>query len=167
MELIPILSFIILVATISTFILAVGAYVLYKIRERKGVTSQAPQPSAIPAELIAPAPLMTERLTGERRTHEASQQEYGYDYQRQPSYGQHEDPLRGPELRPTFVNTPASTYTESRYTESRYQKPTGEQQRNFNQDHISTKKKFMRYTNEGYVEPTPQEKKQEDNLRWR
>ena len=36
MELIPILSLIILVATISTFILAVGAYILYKIRERKG-----------------------------------------------------------------------------------------------------------------------------------
>lgn len=35
MELIPILSTIILVATISTFILAVGAYILYKIRERK------------------------------------------------------------------------------------------------------------------------------------
>lgn len=35
MELIPILSTIILVATISTFILAVGAYILYKIRESK------------------------------------------------------------------------------------------------------------------------------------
>ncbi len=35
MELIPILSTIILVATISTFILAVGAYILYKIREGK------------------------------------------------------------------------------------------------------------------------------------
>lgn len=40
MELIPILSTIILVATISTFILAVGAYILYKIRERK--TQQIP-----------------------------------------------------------------------------------------------------------------------------
>jgi hypothetical protein len=162
MELIPILSFIILVATISTFILAVGAYVLYKIRERKGVTSQAPQPAAIPAELIAPAPLMAERHTAERRTYETPQQEYGYDYQRQPSYGPPEDLSRGPELRPTFVNTPAPNYTESRY-----QKPTSEQQRSSNQDRTSTKKKFMRYTNEGYIEPTPQEKKQEDNLRWR
>ncbi len=42
MELIPILSTIILVATISTFILAVGAYILYKIRERK--TQQIPGP---------------------------------------------------------------------------------------------------------------------------
>ena len=35
MELIPILSTIILVATISTFILAVGAYILYKVQEKK------------------------------------------------------------------------------------------------------------------------------------
>jgi len=35
MELITILSTIILVATISTFILSIGAYILYKIRSRK------------------------------------------------------------------------------------------------------------------------------------
>jgi hypothetical protein len=35
MELIPILSTIILVATISTFILAVGAYILYKLQEKR------------------------------------------------------------------------------------------------------------------------------------
>ena len=35
MELIPILSTIILVATISTFVLAVGAYILYKVQEGK------------------------------------------------------------------------------------------------------------------------------------
>ena len=35
MELIPVLSTIILVATISTFLLAIGAYILYKIREEQ------------------------------------------------------------------------------------------------------------------------------------
>jgi Na+-transporting NADH:ubiquinone oxidoreductase subunit NqrC len=35
MELIPILSTIILVATISTFILAIGAYILFKIQEKR------------------------------------------------------------------------------------------------------------------------------------
>jgi len=35
MELVPILSTIILVGTIATFILAVAAYILYKIRERR------------------------------------------------------------------------------------------------------------------------------------
>lgn len=166
MELIPILSLIILVATISTFILAVGAYILYKVRERKGVLAQAPQPSAIPAELIAPAPLVSEQRTQtpERRTFEvvAPQQEAGYEYQRQPTYGGREEPARGPELRPTYVgNAPA--YSEG----SRYQKPTGENVRKTESDKSAAKKKFMRYTNEGYVEPSGREKKQEDNLRWR
>ncbi len=146
MELIPILSLIILVATISTFILAVGAYILYKVRERKGISAQAPQPSAIPAELVTPAPLIVEqRITPERRTFEAQnpQQEYM------------REPVRGPELKPTFVS---STPTQE---DPRYQRSTAESER------ATGKKKFVRYTNEGYVEPTRQDKKQEDNLRWR
>ncbi len=54
MELIPILSTIILVATISTFILAIGAYILYKVRERKGETIQARKPAAMQGELLTP-----------------------------------------------------------------------------------------------------------------
>lgn len=53
MELIPILSTIILVATIMTFILAIGAYVLYKIRERRGQTASVEYPSRINAELVS------------------------------------------------------------------------------------------------------------------
>jgi hypothetical protein len=165
MELIPILSLIILVATISTFILAVGAYILYKVRERKGVTAQAPQPAAIPAELIAPAPLMTEQriVTPERRTFEApgNQPEYGYEYQRQSGYAPQEEQSRGPELRPTFVGTNPS------YSESRYQRPTAETGRSYEPERNGNKKKFVRYTNEGYTEPSRQEKRQEDNLKWR
>lgn len=163
MELIPILSLVILVATISTFILAVGAYILYKVRERKGTTAQAAQPSAIPAELVAPAPLMQEQriITPERRTFEqqSPQQEYGYEYQRQPAYIPQEEQSRGPELKPTYVGS-APTYEQRR---------TGENLRT-NESERSTsgsKKKYMRYTNEGYIEPTRQERKQEDNLRWR
>ena len=142
MELIPILSLIILVATISTFILAVGAYILYKVRERKGITAQAAQPAAIPAELITPAPLITEqRMTPERRTFEAQ------TYQQEPT----RESSRGPELKPTFVGS-APTYEQRPATES--ERATG-------------RKKFVRYTNEGYVEPTRPDKKQEDNLRWR
>jgi hypothetical protein len=165
MELIPILSLIILVATISTFILAVGAYILYKVRERKGVASQAPQPAAVPAELVMPAPLVTEQriISPERRTFESpGQQEYGYEYQRPSGYGPPEEPNRGPELRPTFVGPPSSGYSETRY-----QKPTGESSRNHEPERNTNKKKFVRYTNEGYVEPNRQDKKQEDNLRWR
>ncbi len=55
MELIPILSTIILVATISTFILAIGAYILYKIRESRGEHYVAAGPSEVRAELVTPA----------------------------------------------------------------------------------------------------------------
>lgn len=165
MELIPILSLIILVATISTFILAVGAYILYKVKERKGVTAQAPQPSAIPGELITPAPLAVERKTSpqEKRTFDVvtPQQDYGYDYQHQQSYYQPSEDMKGPELRPTYVGSGPPQ------AESRYKRPTEEQNKTGIGERYSSKRKFLRYTSEGYIEPKQQDKKQEDNLRWR
>ncbi|MBX3008415.1 MAG: hypothetical protein KF816_10350 [Melioribacteraceae bacterium] len=158
MELIPILSLIILVATISTFILAVGAYILYKVREKKGVSAQAAQPAALPAELIAPAPLVTEgRVGGERRTMDTRP---GYEYQRQQQGYANEDAAKGPELRPTFVGA-APTNVEQRY--ERYTREDAKQ----HEPEQNSKRKFMRYTQEGYVEPAKTERKQEDNLRWR
>ena len=62
MELIPILSTIILVATISTFILAVGAYILYKIREGKYQQAPAPAPEMEHAELVEPEELPREKI---------------------------------------------------------------------------------------------------------
>lgn len=66
MELIPILSTIILVATIATFILAVAAYILYKIRERRAragrsasnaATVTVDTPVVMPGHtLVAPTP---------------------------------------------------------------------------------------------------------------
>jgi hypothetical protein len=166
MELIPILSLIILVATISTFILAVGAYILYKVRERKGILAQAPQPSAIPAELIAPLPIAYEQkeLTPVRRTFEVAtpQQEYGYEYQRKPTFAGKQETAKGPELKPTYVGAAPTNYEGTRY-----QKPTGENVRSTASDKAEAKKKFVRYTNEGYIAPGGKEKKQEDNLKWR
>ncbi len=164
MELIPILSLIILVATVSTFILAVGAYILYKVRERKGIEAQAPQPVAIPAELVAPAPLAAEQraATKERKTFEVvqPQQEFGFEYQRAAPYEQEES--RGPELRPTFVSG-----GPRQYQESEFQRRTEEQFPGSIAERYSPKKKFVRYTSEGYEESVKQNKKQEDNLRWR
>jgi hypothetical protein len=54
MELIPILAFIILVATIITFIFATGAYMLFKIRERKGNVESKPQQPNFKAEVVTP-----------------------------------------------------------------------------------------------------------------
>jgi len=147
MELIPILSLIILFATISTFILAVGAYVLYKIRERKGQLRKAAAPATIQAELITPAPLVGEQRntqTSSRRTF--TDEQYGTkDSMVETSAGT----SAGPQMRPTFVS--------SSYGESQYQKDSGKSS--------SSRRKFMRYTNE--ENSNQQENKQEDNLRWR
>ena len=59
MELVPILSTIILVGTVATFILAVAAYILYKIRERRGrdetPSYRVAQPE--PHVLVTPQPV--------------------------------------------------------------------------------------------------------------
>lgn len=165
MELIPILSLIILVATISTFILAVGAYILYKIRERKGKVSQAPQPAAIPAELVSPAPLMAEQAmtqTSVRRTVVEEQFPTRTTApERQPMYmTAHEEVQRpGPEMRPTYVTPPAAATSYS--AEGKYQKQATKA--------TAEAKKFMRYTQEGYVDPGKEKKKKEEkeSLKWR
>ena len=59
MELVPILSTIILVGTIATFILAVAAYVLYKVREAQGRKAKAAAAANAPAgEAPPPEPHM-------------------------------------------------------------------------------------------------------------
>ena len=55
MELIPILSTIILVATISTFILAIGAYILYKVQETKSEQYSRKEVEQEQAEHLEPA----------------------------------------------------------------------------------------------------------------
>ena len=62
MELIPILSTIILVATISTFILAVGAYILFKIREGKAHKQPVNEPTKLYADYIVPKEQQVKKL---------------------------------------------------------------------------------------------------------
>ncbi len=54
MELIPVFAFIVLVASIATFIFSIAAYILYKIRERKGRFNTQAHPKAFQAELVSP-----------------------------------------------------------------------------------------------------------------
>lgn len=54
MELIPIFAFIVLVASIATFIFSLAAYVLFKVREKRGKYVSNPHPKAFKAELVAP-----------------------------------------------------------------------------------------------------------------
>ncbi len=161
MELIPILSLIILVATISTFILAVGAYILYKVRERRGLTADAPQPAVVPGELITPMGLTSEGYQEEVRRTFADEgyvtRETRETRGRQaPIYNQ-APPQQAPELRPTFVSTSEQQY---------YQKPSRATSTSEGEKYVP-KKKFQRYTSEGYVDTQKKEKTNEDKLRWR
>lgn len=72
MELVPILSTIILVATIATFILAIAAYILYKARERKARQNVAERREALamqeqPHMLVTPQGAPAGMLGGEPR----------------------------------------------------------------------------------------------------
>ncbi|NOX17619.1 MAG: hypothetical protein GXO87_04975 [Chlorobi bacterium] len=162
MELIPILSLIILVATISTFILAVGAYILFKVRERKGKVAQAPQPAAVAGEMITPAQqAVAEQPAATRATY--TEERYATresaPYQ-QPMYATGEGRMKaGPNLRPTY----ASPATQTRYTQGATEvRNTGE-----GRPYSETGAKFMRYTNEGYAPPQKEEKRKDDSLKWR
>jgi hypothetical protein len=66
MELIPVLSTIVLIATIMTFLLAIGAYILYKVRERRGVVATPPQPAWVTAELVTPVEATQPRMRTQR-----------------------------------------------------------------------------------------------------
>jgi hypothetical protein len=164
MELIPILSLIILVATISTFILAVGAYILFKIRERKGKVAEAPQPAAVPGEMVTPVQqVVTEQPAATRATYTEERyvtRETSPSYQ-QPMYATGEGRMKsGPNLRPTY----ASPSTQTRYTQGSTTsvRNTGE-----SRPYSETGSKFMRYTSEGYTPPQKEEKRKDDSLKWR
>ncbi len=163
MELIPILSLIILVATVSTFILAVGAYILFKVRERKGKVAQAPQPAAVPGEMVTPVQqVVAEQPAATRTTYTEERyvtRESAPQYQ-QPMYATGEGRVKaGPDLRPTY----ASPSTQTRYTQGATNvRNTGE-----GRQYGETNAKFMRYTNEGYAPPQKEEKRKDDSLKWR
>jgi len=176
MELIPILSLIVLVATISTFILAVGAYVLYKIRERKGHVASAPAPASIEAELVTPSQTIAAQKEPARSTHttivkEQYQPQRVTDtsiFQKSKKAARKETDNFTRPMQQTFIgDTPVNTkYTrETRYTVERPTRATKSAAADF-----TTARKYMRYTTDGYVEPEKDEKKKtskEDKLRWR
>jgi hypothetical protein len=128
MELIPILSTIILIATISTFILAIGAYILYKVRERKGLASAPPPPSTIEAEVIAPL------KQHEREIEPAPAPGYG-----EPAYESQAS------RQPIFMNFQPMPPS---YPGPAYKTPAAREVKN---------SRFLKYTSEGYV-PATEEK---------
>ncbi|MBU0474684.1 MAG: hypothetical protein KKF62_11030 [Bacteroidetes bacterium] len=157
MELIPILSLIILVATISTFILAVGAYILYKIRERKGKGGVAQQPSSIEAELITPSRVVADVQSS--RTTGTGEQIYTRNTKGESIYTNEEE--REPHMRPTFVAPRETRATRTNAT--RYSVPltreTNEGER------YTSAQKFKRYGNTSDTQT--KEVKKEESLKWR
>ncbi|MCH8325104.1 MAG: hypothetical protein IIB83_00845 [Bacteroidetes bacterium] len=134
MELIPILSTIILVATISTFILAIGAYILYKIRESRGELYVAAGPSEVKAELVTPAAAPVREV------------------ERAPAQVVVQQPVAssGPKPQPIFIQQ--QFRPEVKPLHSRVGVPTSQ----FNASGFSATQsprdsKFMKYTSEGYV----------------
>ena len=147
MELIPILSTIILVATISTFILAIGAYILYKIRESKGQQVSASVPSTVRAELITPAEMQVEMQEPEQKI--APQPIYIEPqpvpiYQQRPVYGQQPAQQRM-QVGQQYAPQPKQ-YNDAGYNDGKNYPPS------------KTDSKFLKYTSEGYVSPSKEEK---------
>jgi hypothetical protein len=149
MELIPILSTIILVATISTFILAIGAYILYKVREAKGIGTQTPKPSEVKGELITPvaAPQKEQFPAYSERTS-------GFASQRQPIFIKQEKMGSQAKFTPE-----AQQYSAEKLSK---EEVIGEKSRT----RSATGPKFMKYTSEGYFIPHEDNKNTED-LKWK
>lgn len=171
MELIPILSFIILVATISTFILAIGAYILYKVRESKGRIAHAAQPKTVEAELFTPAGVQF-------RQPESIPQYRGVAYAEQPSYAK---PQQEQQVRQPYAQQQQEMHARqqepgyqplqqpARFAPPAQQGNTGDPSQRYPQQVVpgqaTTDRKFMKYTTDGYV-PVDQNKSGE-NLKWR
>ncbi|HEY6906710.1 MAG TPA: hypothetical protein VI230_04540 [Ignavibacteriaceae bacterium] len=146
MELIPILSTIILVATICTFILAVGAYILYKVRERRSEQVQYPPPSSVHAELVTPE---ESEYRQEFVRPEQMSTPGGQFVKTAPRPGVYPGVSGNQSVKPGYYSTGESE--ASKYERIKAEKTTG--------------KKFLKYTSEGYV-PTEEDKKP-GVLKWR
>lgn len=144
MELIPILSTIILVATISTFLLAIGAYILYKVRERKYQRQAEIQPSKYQAEVVMPAETQLTYVTPVP----------------QPMYAEQRAPYTPEEVKKTPQPSPAAfTPPPKEYSPSSVKAEEPPKKK------LTDETKFMKYTSEGYI--TPQEDRSSGAVKWK
>lgn len=144
MELIPILSTIILVATISTFLLAIGAYILYKIRERKYQRSTEIQPSKYRAEVVMPAESKVSYVTPIP----------------QPVIAEQHVPYSPEEMKKTSQPSPAAfTPPPKEYSPSSVKAQVSPKRK------LTDEHKYLKYTSEGYI--TPQEDRSSGAVKWK
>ncbi|NNG28140.1 MAG: hypothetical protein HKM87_11470 [Ignavibacteriaceae bacterium] len=145
MELIPILSTIILVATISTFILAVGAYILYKIRERKYQEAPAPAQEMRQAELVEPEELPREKIYVEDIVKPVTR-------------------VIKPEVRYHPVKQADNIHSQQ-YVASTERDPVRKTRVENRIIPEVPDSRFLKYTDEGYV--TPEEDRDNGEIKWR
>ncbi|MCS7052961.1 MAG: hypothetical protein NZM09_04420 [Ignavibacterium sp.] len=139
MELIPILSMIILVATISTFILAIGSYILYKVRERKAQAASVQRPAVYQAEVISPISIPAEAQGTQFQPYSEVRPVYS-----QESYIPSDELHYGQEPAPAAYNPQPRPFTGT----------GGQTQRAKTTD----ENKYMKYTSEGYIPPSADKK---------
>jgi hypothetical protein len=145
MELIPILSTIILVATISTFILAVGAYILYKIREHKYQQIPVPVEKMRQAELVEPEELPREKIYVEDIVKPVTR-------------------VVKPEARYRPVKQ-TDTFHSPQYYARTEKAPVGKTRVEHGIVPEVPDSRFLKYTEEGYV--TLEEDKDNGEIKWR
>ncbi|MHC1736835.1 MAG: hypothetical protein AB9882_02355 [Ignavibacteriaceae bacterium] len=160
MELIPILATIILVSTMSTFILAIGAYILYKVRERRGRRVEIPQPDKIQAELLTP------EAQERRLTQEAGMPAGQIVFEQQPMTQEYPEPIFV-QHRSTMPQPVQTRFTPSQqYVAQKQEQQQVQQQQHQRTGSKTSEQKFMKITSEGYV-PVKDNKKDAGALKWR
>ena len=170
MELIPILSTIILVATISTFLLAIGAYILYKVREGKETAAVASQPQEVSAELVTPDESRGTRPAKPGRY--VPQPEFAGG---QPVRSIPKQPFMYERASGTAPSQPGFTPEPRPYQAYRQQPKTAPQERkvtapagsvkNAQKEKSAADSRFLKYTSEGYI--PAKEDKDAGALKWR
>lgn len=150
MELIPILSTIILVATICTFILAIGAYILYKVREGKPQFAYQTKPSTVQAELVVPSETVI--------TKEASTIDRTIVKSVEPGITREEYTKKHQPSQSKFTPEPRGYKLEEEKVERRKVRVKP-------QEKLSDENKFLKYTSDGYI-PT-QEDRNSGEVKWR
>lgn len=145
MELIPILSTIILVATICTFILAIGAYILYKVREGKPQYGYQTKPASVQGELVVPSQVVYTKDSATVKNVEPGITREEYTKQHKPSQSRYTPEPRGYKIEEEKVEKKKVRV-----------KP---------QEKFSDENKFLKYTSDGYI-PT-QEDRNSGEIKWR
>ncbi|MBK7381294.1 MAG: hypothetical protein IPJ03_20330 [Ignavibacteriales bacterium] len=155
MELIPILSTIILVATISTFILAIGAYILFKVRERRGEKYFVQNPANVQGELVTPEDNLSPRDVFK----ENKSSQYP---KRKTLYVEDFTTNQKKEAKPVTPTEPREYVTQKLHNTLKKEASTIE---NVTSELKPDENKFLKYTREGYI-PTSKDKSGEE-LKWR